>query len=99
MSGVPARPASFYLWRSEFLKQYAPGQIAATGTSVEEARAKVRSGFDAWLKEHREWWFNFEGKPFDSCDEETIQEAWALLEKDLSAEPEVHQVYFFSGSE
>ena len=75
MSGAPAAQPVFYLWRSDVLKQYRPGHIIAVGSTVEDARERVRAGFEAWLKENREFWFDHEGKPFDECFEEDLKAA------------------------
>lgn len=84
-----------FTWRSEALKQYAPGKLVVLAENVEEARLKIRAQIDPWIREHREWAL----PEYNADDEDDYIEIVAQFEADIAADPEEHEVLFINGSE
>lgn len=88
-----------YRWDSNLLKQYSRGDLIALATSAEEAREKLRAGFDDWAKEHREYeWAEAHGLWGQEIDTSGLDELRETFEEDLAAEPVVHETLWMSGS-
>jgi len=88
--------ANLYRWHSALLANYAPGDLIAVADSADEAREKLRAGFDTWVKEHREWVLYVEPEDEEQDGKTALRRK---LETDLLAQPEIHQALYIRGSE
>lgn len=80
--------------------QYRKGDLIALATSADEAREKLRSGFDDWAKENCEYeWAEAHGLWGDEIDTSNLDKRRKVFEEDLAAEPTVHETLWMSGSE
>lgn len=96
---VDATPRLFW-WRSETIRNYAPGHIAVVAYSAEEAREIARAEFIGWLKANRFWLVDeVTGEPLDDDDKDDIAALYTRLEGDIAPEPTACRALFVSGSE
>lgn len=89
----------FHWPRVEALKNYMSGDIIVMAPDLEAARKLAWEWSVTWLKEHRSWWFNFDGTPDPDFSEDRTE--WEeKLEQDLRLEPdEIDHPVFIRGSE
>ena len=88
-----------YRWHSELLRQYGQGDLIAVASSAREARDKLRAGFDAWAKEHRDYeWSEAHGAYGGEPDTEGLDKLRERFASDLAAEPTVHDTLWIEGS-
>ena len=82
-----------YRWRSEALKDYAPGSLIAVAGDAEEARAKIRAAWPAFAMDQ---FYAYD--PTDPDDQDRFAEMTATMERDLAEMPEqVEEVIFIMG--
>ena len=80
------------------LENYSAGDIIVMAESVEDARFKALGLVDQYLKEHRSWWFNSEGK-LDPDSSDDHRQWMDKFERDISQSANEREVIFISGSE
>lgn len=89
-------PAHVYHWRSKALKQYGEGHLIAVASTAEHARTLIRANIEAhWRNEMRPW----DTPDTDEDDREDLTKFLALIETDLTADPEISDTLFLAGSE
>lgn len=89
-----------YRWDSDLLKQYSRGDLIALASSTEEARDKLRAGFNDWAREYRESeWAEAHGLWGEDIDTSGLDKLRKTFEEDLAAEPMIHETLWMSGSE
>jgi hypothetical protein len=87
-----------YIWRSEAVRAYGLGTVAAVAMSPEVARVMAFTALLAWAHEHRSWWFSEDGTVHPESGEE-YGEFCKTAERDLAATPTVRQSLVVAGSE
>lgn len=85
-----------YLWKSEYLEQYARGDIIVNAENVEEARIKALRGFDIFDREEFDLDYMGEEELFG---QEEISARKKVFLKDISVEPLlINDHHFIYGS-
>jgi NOL1/NOP2/fmu family ribosome biogenesis protein len=84
-----------YHWRSELLQNYGDGWLIAVAATPEEAREKIRAGFEANDRERHEWDWHFD----DEDARESRAKRREQLETDLRPEPVASDHLYIPGSE
>lgn len=74
-----------YLWRSDALKNYAPGHIIAVGDTAEAARTAALAQYATYDREQHWWWTP---DTMDEDDRAEQAERYAAFVADLAKDPE-----------
>lgn len=84
---------AMYVWRSDALRDYGHGTIAAVGASVDDARARIMRHAAKWARTERDYWWTSQG---DVPDEFT--EFLRQVTADIAAPPSTETVLLIKGS-